>query len=69
LKFSDLSISSMLCAVALSSSINKTRMSGPQPCPSVRDRGVARRKNAAEKPTPNRKRNRSIQNAKLTTIG
>jgi hypothetical protein len=31
LKFSDLSISSMLCAVALSSSIKSTRIVGPQP--------------------------------------
>jgi hypothetical protein len=31
LKFSDLSISSMLCAVALSSSIRSTRIVGPQP--------------------------------------
>jgi hypothetical protein len=46
LKFSDLSINSMLCAVALSSSISRTRM----PIPLALVRAWTRCRAAAQKP-------------------
>jgi hypothetical protein len=46
LKFSDFNINSMLCAVAVSSSIKSTRMLGSPPRPLLRDRGYVRRTHA-----------------------
>jgi hypothetical protein len=59
----------MLCAVALSSSISRTRMSGPQPCPRFQTKVFVRQNHAAKKPSRRPERYRSIQYAKVTANG